>query len=1542
MFDISIQIQSSRKRSSFFSFLITSMLWIDSLPSGLQYIVDWSSHIQYLAILYWGMFQLVLPVKQTDIVSYLHSIAEVLTFQSIMTTTALQSIKTFLTAIVYAYLILFLLGLVLISKAFRRHQQIARKLGTFINFLTFFHFAVGFWIANIILMNNYQTLEENGTSFAGSMLVINIVNLVFIFFNYLFGFFSAFLSYDPLTTTNLLSSHTSKFQLMTFSFKALIAPVIKIFSVKSFAAWYFVIVSLIMSAIRHYYLITKFPYYNFRPMKTSICFSFISTLICVFNLVLLPLSQRTDVSATSIVYVHILLWPFLLKIAGSYIRASIMNFLSIENSTIISESLALKKLFALDCLSARTDAVPTWMKRSGRSELELWGAVSNTFHKKNGWNSFQSKKMHNVNGEPLSLKEHADSLINEFLIQIILRIKSNNKLRIVLANRLAEESKTLHMAIGFLSGVSNQHFLTSISAYKLYIKLQKKVEDIYKTREEVLDVKTVIDQTVILNKFVKMIYANSKLFINFWETYKKSNPRILTLLKKSREIEKEDLKINKFWVKNIQNRKIFACSLGTLYSVYLSLVRNAPFSAFKLMETYPPIAYNKKNLSEDELPLNKTNLFGSRNIILTASMARDKLGKVLYASHNITELIGWTQHDILGSNVNLLIQPQYRELHNQILTRHIENKFDPKRKSKLYQNIQTFVVNKDGKSLPCCLYLAMHPYIQQDLVYVGMLRVKALNKYLSEKKDKPYKNRFTSTTLRHKYTLSRVAQMSRTSIPPSIESYNEIKTKKSLTQDDKKSRHLETPKNANDVGSVFSIDFHKEQGEDDESMEVPYERPQQDRIKGKARKSIVRHCQERQSVQKLESDVESLMREVSDRQGIKMNDGNELSSELSSKPEINSLSMAVSVPSPVQKQKFSNIAGMSVTSNTSTLKSYISKVEQGVYAIPKTPKIEYLRYLLIIFLIVTSALLIGFHIKNTALLSVASQTIEMLSASTFRLFRIVETARMSQVYPFVESGLMSPLRYISVSPAPDARMVIEDLLEKSMDELSLYNNQVRNSLYILDDELQAKFYDEKMPVVEMDASGVISTNRTANTFDLCTDIVAAASRLLVTPYSEATFQDPDFVLISSNTRNDLLLSSLEAINIQRQDLEQRSQDEIDVIIIVAALIAFSSLFALFIFFWLLRIVVKNRNRITDIFMRLEVKSIEMKMTSVGKFCTALEKNHMNTKALNTNLNMNIFIGLPAKKETVKTSGLYKRRKADSKGINISIVTMSVYGVFLMVLVFSAFFFVLALVLNQNAGIIKKTNLMMDSDLTLYNIDLLYASLYPFIYLNMSTTVYNRPITETWDELFTQVTQAQNNFVQLIDPKEGIGNIPELELIIKGSLCDAIENDPAYYPYCESTAAGALLKGVIGGTSLLLSILQRIKESFEVSSRTFPDMVKALGDPEFINLEIIGELYLFRAFEQIDALIKSQVKTDLENYKSEIGLAVAIFIIAYILSGLLLWWKVENRFRVERSGWRKMMRLIPNQMVMTDKLLKDYLINNSEGILDSVKRSFHMM
>jgi len=219
-----------------------------------------------------------------------------------------------------------------------------------------------------------------------------------------------------------------------------------------------------------------------------------------------------------------------------------------------------------------------------------------------------------------------------------------------------------------------------------------------------------------LNKFHKA----GKKYMDFWDYYNHTGLKMMTLYQKSGEVEKLDDQIQDIWKRHVDVNSSFAKLLSGPYSLYLSLIRNCPYSSQKLFDKYY-YTLDRDNIGEE---ITNLNLYNERNITMHISMSKERLGRITYVSPNVAETLGFQQQNLVGRNLNVLVPGFMQETHNKLLVDHLNRVSDIKKTSRLYTNIDVALLSKAGNIVPSKLYLSVHPYIQKELVYVAMIKRK--------------------------------------------------------------------------------------------------------------------------------------------------------------------------------------------------------------------------------------------------------------------------------------------------------------------------------------------------------------------------------------------------------------------------------------------------------------------------------------------------------------------------------------------------------------------------------------------------------------------------------------------------------------------------------------------------------------------------------------------------------------------------------------------------------------------------------------------------
>lgn len=364
----------------------------------------------------------------------------------------------------------------------------------------------------------------------------------------------------------------------------------------------------------------------------------------------------------------------------------------------------------------------------------------------------------------------------------------------------------------------------------------------------------------------------------------------------------------------------------------------------------------------------------------------------------------------------------------------------------------------------------------------------------------------------------------------------------------------------------------------------------------------------------------------------------------------------------------------------------------------------------------------------------------------------------------------------------------------------------------------------------------------------------------------------------------------------------------------------------------------DRNKFIDIFLRLNQQEIELHINKISKFRSSLDKNGLEVKYFDHHTQEE-FSKTDLKTDITSSTQTYKLKHAGKKRINLSVIKVFAYNIFLIILILAAYLTNFSLMTKQKQAMTSKIEMLVDNNFVLYQMAYVFFETYEYIGSNGTARIRGKLISEEWNTLFNDLANMQDKFIRLIDVRDGLIGDPNLVVMTKGNLCMNLASSPYAGAQCAKLLYGTVTKGVVQLNSFMMSLTSRIKTSFDDSPRTKDDMIRILKDQTLIQSESVWGLYLFPAFARIDQIIRDHLKNDFEDATGEITVAVVVYILAINLCGLMVWWKVRKTIREERSSWRRMARLIPINMVANNKMLRSYIFKGTKSTLGSIKTYF---
>ena len=1289
------------KSLGFFQYLTLQTLWHDSFPQSCQLLAFLTSSLQSFAILINYRFSFLKTSGHDAFSKAVDNISQVITLDRIL----LSSKDNLLIAMFLAWVYLCVLIFVILYLLYTHHYQRGRMAGSsrIMTCISQFHVSIGFfWTSHILLKLNQDGLLEsigNNEEILAGATWTRELNWVFLVVSYLFGGFFAIYSFDPFMSMSLFASHNSVFQTFTFVLKAFAVPFLCQSNDSKLAMWVFVIFMLVLACLRLYYLFEYFPYYQEIAMKCAISGGFICTFMAFSNFLAVAFSDDSRIQAKIFCYLDLLLIPLSIKVGNIWFEKAKMMYLRMPDEKLKSEEAVLKKLFFLRCLISQFNLTISENQKFNIHEVYFWSVFVNydKIHKKLNWiNDVRFTGIGNVEVEKLKdiQSKFGEMIIKDLLENSIQRIRQSNKIKTLFIYSFLDRPEYLSCLIYFLSTLSRSRGYSQILVTKLEVKIQAAIEKFFNDREgKVLNIKSYLDMQTISSSFLNKIHQAGKAYEDFWTYYNRSGLKMTILYEKSSEIENFDDQIQYQWKKAIEINLSFAKLLSGVYSMYLSLIRNCPYSAQRIFDKYWSSLGVSSQSGGD---LTNSSLYDERNITIHASMSKERLGKILYVSPNIAESIGFQHQNLVGKNVNVLMPSFTQENHNQILIEHLNKVGDVQSTTMLYSNIDTFVLNRDGFISPCKLYLSVHPYIQKELVYVAMIKIKdtthrdmllvgddgniqgytqnaglqlGLNgskKFHIQEICKGYSATMKSEDQIANKRLAFLLSKTKCDILSFLRKImiEEQSEKGELLKNSNLSLNLISIESRPSVrnnpkafatklrieeicgNKTFILEFEKLSLENSspslELTSLPKEDEAEDggipEERSGAENELPLTSPSNSHAQFLfgkQRETENAL--LSSNRVFHFTEA--LSPRAESKIMVPSFAnaeddkkMKVEREGKVQKHLLTKQDEDDEVLSLTSSKNAYAVLERSIQGASQNEKLNKLKILAFLLLIFSSVLLIILEEENGSALEHAETDIEILNHAIMRTADMTLIGRLAIVELMSVAGLFLDTRYLSIGYVYPMKYIAMIDMANYAGWLNEENNRIRSSLYQIDKDLQGELYDNNIPVYNSDDGVNIQLEKSVNLFDLTDEIIARAMKAFNTPVSEFTIDNPDLIFLINNTFNGGIMMGEEVVRIIQEDGETKLEHRETISRVMIILMSLIGLFLVLVVTQIQLKFLKKRNQLTEIFLHLDSSPFRQ-FELLERFLEDLEQSYMDCNYFN--LKMKKDQGL-MKNKTLKT------------------------------------------------------------------------------------------------------------------------------------------------------------------------------------------------------------------------------------------------------------------------------------------------------------------
>ena len=504
----------------------------------------------------------------------------------------------------------------------------------------------------------------------GASVKENVVLLIMCCFSLAWLSFLAYLDYQvyatPLKVGNNYSSKERLIERMDFIEKLILYLGYLFLPESRGKVWTIIILNFLFSALRIFLIFKRLPYYKIGLLKCELVLSSAQMTLTTLNFVGLAIYKEHEVILHSFLLITwVLFIPLSAKIvlsAYKHLAEKIFSERSNLSPTYLFHKIILYKY-------SLRKKVPTHHSHQTLSyeEMYLSGHAHNLFVRYQDTN-----ERIRFNFDDLT---HFRGFMKASLLEASRKHPKLISFKLAYVKFLLKHSKNYLEVAHILQGLKKKDLRSGVEVSICYLetvletKLLQSHEDILKTND--LDMAGYIELNEKFEQLKDKIIKQAHNHLKFWTEFMSTEINFKAMFDLSLKIAAQKEDIAKFW-KQIEmlNKKNFIIPYIT-YGIYLKIVNNMPSTSLKYLNgQLLALARIELNNHIDELDNN--TLFYSDNIHVTISGTKENLGKVLSCSESCAKVFGFPREKIMGSNIDMLMSPFFRERHDAYLIRYFK------------------------------------------------------------------------------------------------------------------------------------------------------------------------------------------------------------------------------------------------------------------------------------------------------------------------------------------------------------------------------------------------------------------------------------------------------------------------------------------------------------------------------------------------------------------------------------------------------------------------------------------------------------------------------------------------------------------------------------------------------------------------------------------------------------------------------------------------------------------------------------------------------
>jgi len=221
----------------------------------------------------------------------------------------------------------------------------------------------------------------------------------------------------------------------------------------------------------------------------------------------------------------------------------------------------------------------------------------------------------------------------------------------------------------------------------------------------------------------------------------------------------------------------------------------------------------------------------------------------------------------------------------------------------------------------------------------------------------------------------------------------------------------------------------------------------------------------------------------------------------------------------------------------------------------------------------------------------------------------------------------------------------------------------------------------------------------------------------------------------------------------------------------------------------------------------------------------------------------------------------------------------------------------------------------------YNFGLSFCALYE--YISYSTgEILRQPVTTQFEKLIDSLKAANRFLDNLKETDSSLSD--EVNNFYVGDLCQGFFKGSSE---CKSIGGGVVTRGIEAIQSYMISNLVANKLRYDSSNKTQEAIQEVFGYQSFVDADRIYSDYARPAYNAFVDLLKTNLQDHIKSIQGNFIKLIIVFVVIVDVILLLIWREIEKSMKRERIHIRRMLRMVPTNYVMTNKIFRGVLIRD---------------